>query len=113
MSEKNIVELDVRLNMKSLDKDFGTLEKTAKTGAETAVNALNNVEESIGEISDQSKKCSTEVKSGVQMVTRALDEVQDSVKETSEQTKKIQRKQKCLGSTYCFHKRSGKRAGIS
>ena len=94
MSEKNIVELDVRLNMKSLDKDFGTLEKTAKTGAETAVNALNNVEESIGEISDQSKKCSTEVKSGVQMVTRALDEVQDSVKETSEQTKKTSKESK-------------------
>lgn len=82
------VELDVRLNMKNLDKDLDDLEEKVKSGAEIAASALDDIQEPLKEISKQGKNCAKEIKTGAQTVTRALDDVQDSIKETSEQTKK-------------------------
>lgn len=84
MSEHK-VELDVRLNLDKVGKDFDDLEKQAKSGAEKVGDAMDDMQESVDDAADKTKSSTKETESAYDRLIKKIREQQEEVRQLKQQ----------------------------
>ena len=84
MSEHK-VELDVRLNMDQVGKDFDDLKKQAKAGAESVGDALDDMQDSMDDMADKTKASAKETEAAYDRLNRTIKEQQETVRKLKQE----------------------------
>lgn len=84
MSEHK-VELEVRLNTDKVGKDFESLEKQAKEGAESVGDAMDDMQKSVGDMAAKTKSSTKETETAYDRLIKKIQEQQEEVKQLKQQ----------------------------
>lgn len=84
MSEHK-VELEVRLNTDKVGKDFESLEKQAKEGAESVGDAMDDMQKSVDDMAAKTKSSTKETETAYDRLIKKIQEQQEEVKQLKQQ----------------------------